>query len=53
MGLTGWPGWIVTAAFVAFLALTGRLRPSTYAAGGRRHASVPRPYPGAGAAVAR
>ncbi len=53
MGLTGWPGWVVTAAFVAFLALTGRLRPSTYAAGGRRHASVPRPYPGAGAAVAR
>ncbi|MFH8347664.1 type II CAAX prenyl endopeptidase Rce1 family protein [Streptomyces sp. NPDC018045] len=30
MGLTGWPGWIVTGAFVAFLALTGRLRPSTY-----------------------
>ncbi|MEU5014179.1 CPBP family intramembrane glutamic endopeptidase [Streptomyces sp. NPDC021749] len=26
MGLFGWPGWIVMAAFVAFLALTGRLR---------------------------
>ncbi|UNO38843.1 CPBP family glutamic-type intramembrane protease [Streptomyces sp. MST-110588] len=25
MGLTGWPGWVVTGAFVAFLALTGRL----------------------------
>ncbi|UBI39107.1 MULTISPECIES: CPBP family intramembrane glutamic endopeptidase [Streptomyces] len=28
MGLTGWPGWIVMAAFVAFLARTGRLRPT-------------------------
>ncbi|MEW1657603.1 CPBP family intramembrane glutamic endopeptidase [Streptomyces sp. NPDC093707] len=26
MGLTGWPGWIVMGALVAFLALTGRLR---------------------------
>ncbi|MFH8407097.1 CPBP family intramembrane glutamic endopeptidase [Streptomyces sp. NPDC018019] len=31
MGMTGWPGWIATGAFVAFLALTGRLRPSAYA----------------------
>ncbi len=41
MGLTGWPGWIVTAAFVVFLALTGRLRPSAYAPGGRRHRQRP------------
>ncbi|MEV4433151.1 CPBP family intramembrane glutamic endopeptidase [Streptomyces sp. NPDC049555] len=27
MGIAGWPGWLVTGAFVAFLALTGRLRP--------------------------
>lgn len=27
MALNGWPGWIVLAAFVTFLALTGRLRP--------------------------
>ncbi|WP_274917810.1 CPBP family intramembrane glutamic endopeptidase [Streptomyces sp. WZ-12] len=26
MGLTGWPGWLATAALVAYLALTGRLR---------------------------
>jgi uncharacterized protein len=26
MGLTGWPGWLVTAALVTYLALTGRLR---------------------------
>ncbi|MEU9114727.1 CPBP family intramembrane glutamic endopeptidase [Streptomyces sp. NPDC048483] len=26
MGLAGWPGWIVMGTFVAFLALTGRLR---------------------------
>ncbi|MFD8547208.1 type II CAAX prenyl endopeptidase Rce1 family protein [Streptomyces sp. NPDC059649] len=26
MGLFGWPGWIAMAAFVTFLALTGRLR---------------------------
>ncbi|MEU8784787.1 CPBP family intramembrane glutamic endopeptidase [Streptomyces sp. NPDC048637] len=26
MGLFGWPGWIAMGAFVAFLALTGRLR---------------------------
>ncbi|MGW7413686.1 CPBP family intramembrane glutamic endopeptidase [Streptomyces sp. NPDC054863] len=32
MGLTGWPGWIAMGSFVAFLALTGRLRPSYYAA---------------------
>ncbi|MFF9521000.1 CPBP family intramembrane glutamic endopeptidase [Streptomyces achromogenes] len=31
MGMTGWPGWIATGAFVAFLALTGRLRPSFHA----------------------
>ncbi|MEV5595267.1 CPBP family intramembrane glutamic endopeptidase [Streptomyces sp. NPDC052496] len=31
MGLTGWPGWLVMAAFVTFLALTGRLRPSAHA----------------------
>ncbi|MFB7667114.1 CPBP family intramembrane glutamic endopeptidase [Kitasatospora sp. NPDC056138] len=30
MGLAGWPGWVVTGTFVAFLALTGRLRPSHY-----------------------
>ncbi|MGX5207251.1 CPBP family glutamic-type intramembrane protease [Streptomyces violaceus] len=30
MGMAGWPGWIVTGAFVAFLTLTGRLRPSFY-----------------------
>ncbi|MFI7098782.1 lysostaphin resistance A-like protein [Streptomyces sp. NPDC050161] len=30
MGINGWPGWIALAAFVAFLALTGRLRPSRY-----------------------
>ncbi|MFJ9848742.1 CPBP family intramembrane glutamic endopeptidase [Streptomyces sp. NPDC101150] len=28
MGIAGWPGWIVLGAFVAFLALTGRLRPA-------------------------
>ncbi|MFJ9696120.1 CPBP family intramembrane glutamic endopeptidase [Kitasatospora sp. NPDC101183] len=28
MGLTGWPGWIVLAAFVTWLAATGRLHPS-------------------------
>jgi hypothetical protein len=27
MALNGWPGWIVLAAFVTFLALTGRLKP--------------------------
>ncbi len=27
MGLAGWPGWLVMGTFVAFLALTGRLRP--------------------------
>ncbi|MEV7771158.1 CPBP family intramembrane glutamic endopeptidase [Kitasatospora sp. NPDC086791] len=32
MGLGGWPGWIVLGAFVAFLAFTGRLRPSRYGA---------------------
>ncbi|GHF36527.1 abortive infection protein [Streptomyces morookaense] len=32
MGMAGWPGWIVNGAFVAFLALTGRLRPSFYTA---------------------
>ncbi|MFF2808353.1 CPBP family intramembrane glutamic endopeptidase [Streptomyces sp. NPDC058000] len=26
MGLTGWPGWLVMGALVAFLALTGKLR---------------------------
>ncbi|MFJ2738431.1 CPBP family intramembrane glutamic endopeptidase [Streptomyces sp. NPDC087440] len=31
MGLTGWPGWVVTGAFVAFLAASGRLRPAYYA----------------------
>ncbi|MBA0050155.1 CPBP family intramembrane metalloprotease [Streptomyces sp. AJS327] len=31
MGLAGWPGWIVTGAFVTFLAVTGRLHPSHYA----------------------
>lgn len=30
MSMAGWPGWIVTGAFVAFLALTGRLQPSFY-----------------------
>ncbi|MFI6154326.1 CPBP family intramembrane glutamic endopeptidase [Kitasatospora sp. NPDC051170] len=30
MSLAGWPGWIVLGAFVAFLARTGRLRPSRY-----------------------
>ncbi|QTT73600.1 CPBP family intramembrane metalloprotease [Streptomyces mobaraensis NBRC 13819 = DSM 40847] len=34
MGLTGWPGWIVMAAFVAFLARTGRLRPVDAAGAG-------------------
>ncbi|WP_405444947.1 CPBP family intramembrane metalloprotease [Streptomyces achromogenes] len=34
MGMTGWPGWIATGAFVAFLALTGRLRPSFHARSG-------------------
>ncbi|MFD7665046.1 type II CAAX prenyl endopeptidase Rce1 family protein [Streptomyces sp. NPDC059788] len=34
MGMTGWPGWIATGAFVTFLALTGRLRPSAYAQSG-------------------
>ncbi|MFI9724280.1 CPBP family intramembrane glutamic endopeptidase [Streptomyces sp. NPDC052396] len=29
MGLAGWPGWIAMGAFVAFLALTGRLNPSS------------------------
>ncbi|MEV5510151.1 CPBP family intramembrane glutamic endopeptidase [Streptomyces orinoci] len=29
MGITGWPGWIVMGLFVAFLAVTGRLRPSS------------------------
>ncbi|GAA2716726.1 MULTISPECIES: CPBP family glutamic-type intramembrane protease [Streptomyces] len=29
MGIAGWPGWLVLGAFVAFLALTGRLRPGT------------------------
>ncbi|RCG24648.1 CPBP family intramembrane metalloprotease [Streptomyces reniochalinae] len=33
MGVAGWPGWIVTGAFVTFLALTGRLDPSFYGAG--------------------
>ncbi|MFD8781490.1 CPBP family intramembrane glutamic endopeptidase [Kitasatospora sp. NPDC059599] len=33
MGLGGWPGWIVLGAFVAFLACTGRLRPSRYGRG--------------------
>ncbi|MEU3527925.1 CPBP family intramembrane glutamic endopeptidase [Streptomyces sp. NPDC038707] len=28
MGMAGWPGWVATGTFVAFLALTGRLRPS-------------------------
>ena len=28
MGLFGWPGWIAMGAFVAFLAVTGRLRVS-------------------------
>ncbi|MFF7357022.1 type II CAAX prenyl endopeptidase Rce1 family protein [Streptomyces filipinensis] len=32
MGMAGWPGWIVTGVFVAFLALTGRLQPSFYTA---------------------
>ncbi|WP_316524824.1 CPBP family intramembrane glutamic endopeptidase [Kitasatospora brasiliensis] len=30
MSLAGWPGWIVLGAFVAFLGLTGRLRPGRY-----------------------
>ncbi|MFE2936301.1 CPBP family intramembrane glutamic endopeptidase [Streptomyces sp. NPDC059278] len=30
MSMAGWPGWIVTGAFVAFLTLTGRLQPSFY-----------------------
>ncbi|WP_212763796.1 CPBP family intramembrane glutamic endopeptidase [Streptomyces sp. I05A-00742] len=29
MGITGWPGWIVMGAFVAFLARTGRLKAGT------------------------
>jgi hypothetical protein len=32
MSMAGWPGWIVTGAFVAFLAMTGRLQPSFYTA---------------------
>ncbi|GAA0465075.1 CPBP family intramembrane metalloprotease [Streptomyces olivaceiscleroticus] len=36
MGLFGWPGWIAMAAFVAFLAATGRLR----------HPGVTAPRPG-------
>ncbi|MEU5300990.1 CPBP family intramembrane glutamic endopeptidase [Streptomyces noursei] len=31
MGLTGWPGWIVSGALVTFLALTGRLRTPPHA----------------------
>ncbi|MFG3531109.1 CPBP family intramembrane glutamic endopeptidase [Streptomyces sp. NPDC047917] len=38
MSMAGWPGWIVTGAFVAFLMSTGRLRPSFYPA---RTASQP------------
>ncbi|MFE6050236.1 CPBP family intramembrane glutamic endopeptidase [Kitasatospora sp. NPDC056446] len=33
MGLGGWPGWVVLGSFVAFLAFTGRLRPSRYGRG--------------------
>ncbi|MFF0739559.1 type II CAAX prenyl endopeptidase Rce1 family protein [Streptomyces sp. NPDC004111] len=33
MALNGWPGWVVLAAFVAFLALTGRLRPAAHRGG--------------------
>uniref|UniRef100_UPI0015EFECA2 CPBP family intramembrane glutamic endopeptidase n=1 Tax=Streptomyces sp. WELS2 TaxID=2749435 RepID=UPI0015EFECA2 len=33
MGMAGWPGWVATGAFVAFLALTGRLRPSFHTRG--------------------
>ncbi|MGW1408539.1 CPBP family intramembrane glutamic endopeptidase [Streptomyces sp. NPDC002403] len=32
MSMAGWPGWIATGAFVTFLTLTGRLRPSYYTA---------------------
>ncbi|MEU4845763.1 CPBP family intramembrane glutamic endopeptidase [Streptomyces gilvosporeus] len=32
MGMAGWPGWIATGTFVAFLTLTGRLQPSFYTA---------------------
>ncbi|MGW2630528.1 CPBP family glutamic-type intramembrane protease [Streptomyces chattanoogensis] len=44
MGLFGWPGWIAMGAFVAFLALTGRLRIPSGAehsarCGGRRSTS--------------
>ncbi|WP_318199679.1 hypothetical protein [Streptomyces sp. SCL15-4] len=31
MGMAGRPGWIATGTSVAFLALTGRLRPSFHA----------------------
>ncbi|GAA2426214.1 CPBP family intramembrane metalloprotease [Streptomyces pulveraceus] len=39
MSMVGWPGWIVTGAFVAFLTLTGRLRPSFYTARNVHHSS--------------
>ncbi|MFG2222170.1 hypothetical protein [Streptomyces sp. NPDC048644] len=42
MGINGWPGWIALAAFVAFLALTGRLRPSRYVLPGPAR-SAPQP----------
>ncbi|MCK7626083.1 CPBP family intramembrane metalloprotease [Streptomyces sp. RS10V-4] len=43
MGLTGWPGWIAVAAFVTFLALTGRLRlPPTTPTHPPRTAHAPR-----------
>ncbi|MEE1773599.1 CPBP family intramembrane metalloprotease [Streptomyces sp. JV185] len=40
MSMAGWPGWVATGAFVAFLALTGRLRPSFYTA-----RTIPDPAP--------
>ncbi|MFG3241670.1 CPBP family intramembrane glutamic endopeptidase [Streptomyces sp. NPDC086796] len=44
MSMAGWPGWIVTGAFVAFLTLTGRLRPSFYTARNVHHpSSIRRP----------
>ncbi|MCB5906804.1 CPBP family intramembrane glutamic endopeptidase [Streptomyces pinistramenti] len=41
MGINGWPGWIVLAAFVAFLTVTGRLRPSSYVRPGPVRAAWP------------
>ncbi|WP_369200272.1 CPBP family glutamic-type intramembrane protease [Streptomyces sp. PU-14G] len=42
MGMAGWPGWIAAGAFVAFLALTGRLDPSFHTAGNTSRPAVAR-----------